>query len=308
MIGKIINYGTDTLLPEKYKFIGDYSCAIIDGASGDFASAGILVAEGVSENLRQTGNQDAALVADVTGAAVSVASGDINKTIKDGNTETLHKIGLKMGAVGASAGIGKALDDNEGAKVATSIATGSIGKDLHETTIKSGLSAVGIGTGYKLKGKDGILKGASTGSATGNLGINTAEIIQKDSIGLEDVKNIKQNSTTVAKGVRNLSDDEAKSKKEIREKIKEDQMFTIANRSSDAVITTTQLTTEDTENTDEQISKLVSEIGQSGNAVCRIREKKIEGEGRIYKMTDTLCYVSGNYADIKNEVKKKSEK
>ncbi len=307
MIGKIINYGTDALLPDKYKFIGDYTCAVVDGATGDFASAGILTTEGVSENLRMTGNENAALAADVAGAAASVAAGDINKAIAEGNTESLQKAGMKMGAVGASAGIGKTLDDNEGAHIATSVATGSIGKDLNETALKSGLSAAGITAGYKAKGKDGILKGSALGSSTGNLAIDSSEIINKEEIGLEDWKKLKQDSAAIIKNTKDLSEDKAKSKKELREKIKEDQMFEIANKSTDAAFTMAKLSDpgdSDTVKTDEEVAKLIGELGETGNAICRIREKKIEQEGKVYKTTDTLCYISNNYANIKKDIRK----
>lgn len=308
MIGKIINYGTDALLPEKYKYIGDYSCAIVDAATGDYASAAVLTAEGISENLKQTGNENAALAADVTGAAVSVAAGDINKAIQEGKTDSLKNAGLKMGAVGASAGVGKAVDDNQGVRIATSVATGSIGKDLHETAIKSGLSAAGISAGYKLKGKDGIVGGAALGSNTGNLAINSDNIIKNDKLGFEEAKQVKQNTTAVAKNAKELSEQEPKNKKQLREKIKEDQTFELLDKSTDATITSAQIATEkSSENTNnlDKIIELSGEVGHSANAACRIRETKIEIEDKTYKITDTLCYTADNYQNLKKEFEKK---
>ncbi len=313
MIGKIINYGTDNLLPDRYKFVGDYTCAIVDGATGDFASAGVLTAEGVSENLRQLGNEDAALVADVTGAAASVASGDINTAVKNGSNDALKNAGLKMGAVGTSAGIGKLLDDNKGARIATSIATGSMGKDLNETAIKSGLNATGVAVGYKAKGKDGILNGATLANNSFTMGTDIKDTLNKDQLDLQDVKRLKQDSIAAVKSAKELTEDKPNTKDKFREKVLKDQQLELLNKSTDAAFTSAKLINLDKDNsaeikTDEETANLISEVGMSGNAICRIKEKKIEGEGKEYKITDTLCYISGNYKEIKDEINSREKR
>ncbi|MCX7959808.1 MAG: hypothetical protein N3B13_12260, partial [Deltaproteobacteria bacterium] len=60
--------------------------------------------------------------------------------------------------------------------------------------------------------------------------------------------------------------------------------------------------------TDEKVADLLAEVGQSGNAICRIKEKKIESEGKVIKTTDTLCYISENWENVKRDADKISRK
>lgn len=351
MIGKIINYGTDAVLPEKYRFIGDYACAVVDGATGDYASAAVLTAEGISENLKQTGNKnaalvadvtkagaevasgdyasaaataskglsenfkqkgnkDAALVADITGSAVSVASGDINKAIKEDSTSSLVSAGLKMGAVGGAAGVGRALDGNEGARIATTLSANSIGEDLKQTAIKTGITASGATSGYIIKGKEGIGKGSNLSKGTSTTINDSINTFSKDEIEIGDLKRLKQDAVLDVKNTKDFVETEPKNRHQLREKIREDQKFTLVDKSSDALFTAGELATDNQVNEkskDELVFDLISELGKAGNAACKIREQKVEVDNKVYKSIDAVCYITGNYSKIKAEIKNDKE-
>lgn len=312
MIGKVINYGTDTLLPEKFKSTGDYACAAIDCATGDYLSAGLLLTEGISENLKTQKNQDAALLADVSKTALSAASGDLKKAFQEDRVDSLKNAMLKMGAVYTSAGIGKTIDDSNGAKVGTLIATNSIRDNIQETALKSGANIVGATAGYKLKGKDGVIEGINIGNSVTNLGFETTKISNKEKIDIEDIRDIKSETISVVKNTKALIEDKPGSKSEAREKLTGDRIIEMVDNTTDTAITSIQLAeSEDPNNIDkeEKVFKLLSELGQTGSAICKIREKKIESEGKVYKTTDTVCYFMENWKNIKNasEINKKNK-
>ncbi len=310
MIGKIINYGTDQLLPDKYKFIGDYACATIDAASGDYASSAVLVVEGISENLKQTDNTKAATTAEITGVAASAAGGDINNAIKTGAQSSIISAGARMGAVGTAAGIGASKKGENGAKIGASIATGSIGKDINETAIKSSMSATGMALGYKIKGEKGIQQGASLGSNSAKLGLDSYEIIDKNQTDLESARIIKNDIFNTGRDVKSLTEKEPHSKKEFQKKIKEDHILNLTQSSSDAIITSSQIASDEPKGEEAELEmklRLASELGQSASTVCKIKERKIEIEDKRYKITDTLCYTMGNYRDIKYDIDNLSE-
>ncbi|MGC9042500.1 MAG: hypothetical protein ACP5KG_01450, partial [Myxococcota bacterium] len=156
MLGKLLNYATDNLLPEKYKYIGDYACAGLDVATGDYASAGIGVIEGASQNLKQMGYDEGATTLNLVSKTAGVASGDINNFIKTGSGDSFILAGAKMCAVGSATSIGAVKNGQRGANIANSLAAGSIGNSIEETALKSGLTSTGALIGYQKKGEENM--------------------------------------------------------------------------------------------------------------------------------------------------------
>jgi hypothetical protein len=329
MIGRIINYGTDKLLPEEYRYIGDYACAAIDAAQGDYASAAAGVLEGISQNLNQAGCEKGAVAAEIAGQAAGAARGDINSAItgkvKD---EALLKAGAKMGAVGAAACGGAAIDGKNGARTGATLAQGSIGTSLKDTAIKSSFTAGGAIAGRQIKhNNNGLIQGASLSQHTGLLISDSKDIIEsqgnqtatdnatgkndltggKSKSNLEDLNKVKNDTINVYKDQKKLREDDPRTRNQMREAIKDNLKLDIIESSSNATIASGKLVEEGVNNNKiseqnvDTIIDLATEIGKTGSSVCRIRETKVEIEDKTYKITDTLCYTGSNYRDIKRE-------
>ncbi|MGC9044438.1 MAG: hypothetical protein ACP5KG_11345, partial [Myxococcota bacterium] len=141
-------------------------------------------------------------------------------------------------------------------------------------------------------------------NSSANLVSDSKNIAKNEKFGFDEAKRIKQDTTAVAKDAKELSEDNPKTKKQLREKIKEEQTFELLDKSTDATITSAQIAAErSSENTDnfDKIVELSGEIGHSINAACRIRQTRIEIEDKTYKITDTLCYTADNYKNLKRE-------
>ena len=335
MIGKIINYGTDKLLPEEYRFIGDYACAAIDAAQGDYASAAVGVMEGVSQNLNQAGCEKGAVAADVAGQAAGAASGDINTAINNGSKDALISAGAKMGAVGAAAGGGAAADGKNGTMTGTTLAKGSIGDSLQDTAVKSTLTAGGAIGGRQIKrNNNGIIQGANLSQHSGSLVSDSKAMIDKQNnksvldgaagntnsedsdsrSNVDDVKQIKSDSINIYKDQKELREDDPRTKSQQRDAIKDNLKLDIIDNSSNAVMSSGKLIEKNSDknmpdgNKIDTFIDIATEIGKTGNAACRIRETKVEIEDKTYKITDTLCYTGSNYKDIKKEFENKSKR